>query len=67
MQGTVKFFDDIKGYGFIMGEDGTEYFIHRTKIKPKDQMTMTLARDEKVSFDPSASGRGPVALMVEKV
>ena len=30
--GTVKWFDDIKGYGFIEGEDGEDIFVHRSDI-----------------------------------
>ena len=28
MKGTVKFFNEMKGFGFIAGEDGNEYFVH---------------------------------------
>lgn len=33
MKGTVKWFNTQKGYGFIVGEDGAEYFAHQTQIK----------------------------------
>lgn len=32
MNGSVKWFNTKKGYGFITGEDGTEYFVHYTGI-----------------------------------
>lgn len=32
MQGTVKFFDNSKGWGFITGEDNKDYFVHYSSI-----------------------------------
>jgi CspA family cold shock protein len=32
-KGTVKFFNDAKGFGFIKGEDGQEIFVHATGLK----------------------------------
>jgi CspA family cold shock protein len=32
MKGTVKWYDIRKGYGFIMGEDGTDVFVHKTAV-----------------------------------
>ena len=32
MKGTVKFFNEMKGFGFIAGEDGKEYFVHQTAL-----------------------------------
>ena len=33
MKGTVKFFNSMKGFGFIAGEDGKEYFVPQTGLK----------------------------------
>jgi CspA family cold shock protein len=33
MQGRVKWFDNRRGYGFILGEDGTEVYVHYTALK----------------------------------
>ena len=48
-QGTVKWFNDSKGYGFITSEDNTDVFVHHTSI----QCTgfKSLAEGDKVSFD----------------
>ena len=32
MQGTVKFFNNDKGFGFIKSDDGQEYFVHQTGL-----------------------------------
>ena len=32
MKGKVKFFNEMKGFGFIAGEDGKEYFVHKSAI-----------------------------------
>lgn len=32
MKGTVKWFNDMKGFGFLTGEDGKETYVHQTAI-----------------------------------
>jgi len=61
MEGTVKWFNRQKGYGFIAGDDGNEYFVHHTSLAEG-----TFIRDnDKVSFDPDKGDRGPVAKNVK--
>jgi CspA family cold shock protein len=50
-KGTVKFFNDAKGFGFITGEDGEEIFVHVTGLKQdireNDQVTYDTERGRK--------------------
>ncbi len=62
MKGTVKFFNDMKGFGFIAGEDGTEYFVHQTGLEPG----VTLNENDTVVFDVEEGDRGPKAVNVKK-
>ena len=57
MKGTVKWFNRIKGYGFVLGDDGSEYFIHYTSL-PKN---VVLNENDKVEFEPGESEKGKIA------
>jgi cold shock protein len=60
MEGTVKFFNRRKGFGFVSGEDGKDYFVHFTALKQG-----TFLRDnDKVSFDAEEGEKGPKAVNV---
>lgn len=50
MNGTVKWFDPRKGYGFILGEDGEDYFVHYTAIVQEEGFR-TLRENAAVTFD----------------
>ena len=64
MKGTVKWFNDQKGYGFITPEDGSaDVFVHHTAIL--GQGFKTLAENQKVEFDVIASEKGPKAQNVK--
>lgn len=62
MKGTVKFFAEGKGYGFILGEDGKEYFVHISGIKDG----VTLSDNDAVTFDVEQGDRGLKAVNVQK-
>ena len=49
MKGSVKWFNAKRGYGFISGEDGSEYFVHYSGIKKEG--FQTLKPDTPVPFD----------------
>jgi len=63
-QGTVKWFNDSKGFGFISGDDGIDYFVHHTSIQGDG--FKSLAEGDKVSFDIEKGPKGPKAINVAK-
>jgi len=64
-QGTVKWFNESKGFGFITAEDGTDVFVHHTSIQGGG--FKTLAEGDKVSFDIEEGPKGPKAINVVKL
>lgn len=58
-EGTVKWFNETKGYGFIQQDDGKDVFVHHTAIQAKG--FRTLAEGERVSFDVVEGQKGPSA------
>jgi CspA family cold shock protein len=62
--GTVKWFDEAKGFGFIAPEDGSnDVFVHYSTIEGKG--FRTLAEGQRVEFDSKAGPKGPQATMVK--
>ncbi len=64
VQGTVKWFNESKGFGFVVCEDGSEAFVHHTSIQGNG--FKTLAEGDKVSFDVEKGPKGPKAINVVK-
>jgi CspA family cold shock protein len=64
-QGTVKWFNDSKGFGFIASEDGSDVFVHHTSIQGAG--FKSLAEGDKVSFDVEKGPKGPKAVNVVKL
>ncbi len=62
MKGTIKWYNTRKGYGFILGEDGKDIFLHRTAV-PDD---MRLNEGDKVEYEIEDSERGPKAVNIKK-
>jgi CspA family cold shock protein len=65
MNGTVKWFNDTKGFGFITGEDGSEVFVHHTSILGNG--FKSLAEGDAVSFDTEKGPKGLKASNVTKL
>jgi len=63
VDGTVKFFNRVKNFGFIAGDDGKDYLVHVTGLKPG----VAIDEGDKVSFDVIEGEKGPKADKVEKV
>ena len=57
--GTVKWFNDKKGYGFISSDSGTDVFAHFSAINGEG--FKTLAEGQKVEFDLTDGKKGPQA------
>ena len=64
--GTVKWFNDSKGFGFITREDGEkDVFVHHTAIQGEG--FKSLAEGDRVEFDVVDGQKGPAAENVTKV
>ena len=63
-QGTVKWFNDSKGFGFITTEDGTDAFVHHADIMGEG--FKSLAEGESVEFELTEGPKGPKAINVKK-
>lgn len=57
MTGKVKMYNEEKGYGFIVGEDSTDYFVHISAVSSAEP----LYRGANVTFDPSENQKGKIA------
>ena len=64
-EGTVKWFNDGKGFGFIAQENGPDVFVHFSAIKGDG--FKSLAEGEKVQFDVVDGAKGPQASNVVKL
>ena len=62
-EGTVKFFNVMKHFGFISGDDGQQYFVHASGLKEGTSIT----EGDKVSFKVVQGDKGPKAEEVEKL
>jgi CspA family cold shock protein len=63
--GTVKWFNDAKGFGFIEQENGPDVFVHHSEIQGEG--FKSLAEGARVSFDVTQGQKGPQASNVRKV
>lgn len=64
-QGTVKWFNAEKGFGFISTEDGNDVFVHFSAIQSEGYKT--LEEGQKVEFDVVDGAKGPQAANVVRL
>lgn len=57
MEGIVKWYNTQKGYGFIQGDDGNDYFVHHNAIT----RGAFIRENDRVSFEPAETDRGKQA------
>ena len=65
IEGTVKWFNDAKGFGFITREGGPDVFVHHSEIQAEGFKTLT--EGDKVTFEVVDSPKGPRAARVTVV
>ena len=61
MQGSVKFYNESKGFGFIATENGEEIFVHVSGLIDK------IRQNDRVEFDITQGKKGPTAVNVKQI
>lgn len=64
-RGTVKWFNDVKGFGFISQDDGEDVFVHHTAIAAEG--FRSLAEGERVEFEVLEGPKGLQAANVRRI
>lgn len=63
MKGKIKWFNQRKGFGFIVGEDGNDIFVHKNDIAEGT----SLNEEDPVEYEKEESDKGPKAVNVKNV
>ena len=63
MKGTVKFFNEQKGFGFIIQDNDEDIFVHKSGLRKGT----TIVQDDTVEFDTERGKKGMQAVNVEKM
>jgi len=63
VEGTVKFYNFTKRFGFITGDDGKDYFVHETGIESRNGIKDGV----RVSFEVVSDEKGPKATKVKTI
>ena len=68
MQGTVKFFNSAKGYGFITPDDGSkDIFVHISAVEQSGMTTLNEGQAVAFEVEPDRKGKGPKAINLQAV
>lgn len=67
MRGVIKWFNNVKGYGFLTGQDGRDFFVHHSDLRCDRKMRDSLKGGEEVDFEESAGPKGPKAVNIRLV
>ena len=64
-KGTVKWFDAVKGYGFIAGDDGKDIFVHQSNILMKGFRALEVGQRVNYQIEPMEKGNKAINVVVE--
>ena len=64
-EGTVKWFNDAKGFGFIEQDNGPDVFVHFSQIQGNG--FKSLAEGDRVHFDVNVGNKGPQSSNVQRI
>jgi len=62
MKGTIKWYNETKGFGFITSDGAKDIFVHRSGLKSQ---AISLDEGQEVEFEIQDSPKGPVAINVD--
>lgn len=63
--GIVKWFDPVKGYGFITGDDGNDVFVHQSNILMKGFRFLEIGQRVDYQVEPTEKGNKAINVVVE--
>ena len=64
-KGTVKWFDAVKGYGFIAGDDGKDIFVHQSNILMKGFRALEVGHRVSYQIEPTEKGNNAINVLVD--
>lgn len=63
--GTVRWFDPVKGYGFIVGDGGQDVFVHQSNIMMKGFRALEVGQRVSYQIEPTEKGNKAINVVVE--